>query len=162
MKNQITEKDQRFASIFSTVMILLFLAYFIIISIQISNDLNPPCRKSGCERLRVEGSEYCYVHEKPKQTKYSSSTYSSNHYSSKKYSSSNSSNKNSSTNKSSSSSSYSNSTKKGTTTTTNPYQSYDDGYDDVYDGDYDSERYATDWEYADGVDDALDELDEDW
>ena len=45
--------------------------------------------------------------------------------------------------------------------------SYDAGYDDVYDnGDYDYDRYDRDGEYADGVDDALedyyDEYGEDW
>lgn len=75
-------------------------------------------------------------------------------------------------------SSYNSSTKKNTTVTsstkknntgtsstkkTNPYNSYDDGYDDVYmDGDYDYDRYYKDSDYADGVDDAMDDLDEDW
>lgn len=45
----------------------------------------------------------------------------------------------------------------------NSYKAYDDGYDDVYmDGDYDYERYAHDWDYADGVDDAMDEFEEEW
>ena len=40
---------------------------------------------------------------------------------------------------------------------------YDDGYDDIYiDGDYDYDRYDRDSDYADGVDDAMDEFDEDW
>lgn len=44
----------------------------------------------------------------------------------------------------------------------NPYKSYDDGFEDVYDGDdYDWDRYKKDPGYADGVDDALDEMDED-
>ena len=43
------------------------------------------------------------------------------------------------------------------------YDGYDDGYDDVYmDGDYDYDRYDRDPDYADGVDDALDEFDGDW
>ena len=43
------------------------------------------------------------------------------------------------------------------------YDSYDDGYDAIYmDGDYDYDRYEYDSEYADGVDDAMDELGEDW
>ncbi len=42
------------------------------------------------------------------------------------------------------------------------YKSYDSGYDDVYDGDYDDQRYKTDLEYANGVDDAIDELGDDW
>ena len=41
--------------------------------------------------------------------------------------------------------------------------SYDDGYDDIYmDGDYDYDRYDRDSDYADGVDDAMDEYGEDW
>ena len=41
--------------------------------------------------------------------------------------------------------------------------SYDEGYDDIYmDGDYDYDRYDRDSDYADGVDDAMDEFDEDW
>ena len=31
-----------------------------------------------------------------------------------------------------------------------------------YDGDYDYDRYDRDSDYADGVDDAMDEFDEDW
>ena len=39
------------------------------------------------------------------------------------------------------------------------YNSYDDGYDSIYDdGDYDDYRYDRDSDYADGVDDAMDEL----
>lgn len=75
-------------------------------------------------------------------------------------------------------SSYNSSTKKNTTGTSstnknttgtssskknNPYNSYDDGYDDIYmDDDYDYDRYYKDSDYADGVDDAMDDLDEDW
>lgn len=41
--------------------------------------------------------------------------------------------------------------------------SYDKGYDDIYmDGDYDWDRYNSDPDYADGVDDAMDEFDEEW
>lgn len=52
-------------------------------------------------------------------------------------------------------------------TSGNPYKSYDDGYDDVYmDGDYDDDRYNRDSDYADGVDDAIEddyeEGDGDW
>ena len=45
----------------------------------------------------------------------------------------------------------------------NQYASYDSGYDSIYDdGDYDWNRYQKDKDYADGVDDAMEELDEDW
>lgn len=41
------------------------------------------------------------------------------------------------------------------------YRSYDRGYDDVYnDYDYDWDRYRSDSDYADGVDDAME--DDDW
>ena len=56
-----------------------------------------------------------------------------------------------------------NNTRTSSTKKTNPYNSYDDGYDDIYmDGDYDYDRYYKDRDYADGVDDAMDDLDEDW
>ena len=45
----------------------------------------------------------------------------------------------------------------------NPHESYDEGYDDVYMDDvYDDDRYNSDSDYADGVNDAMDELGEDW
>ena len=50
--------------------------------------------------------------------------------------------------------------KTNTGTKKNSYKSYDDGYDAVYDDDdYDYDRYNRDPDYADGVDDALDDLD---
>ena len=59
--------------------------------------------------------------------------------------------------------SYSSGTKKSATTKKSTYDSYDDGYDDIYmDGDYDYDRYDRDSDYADGVDDAMDEYGEDW
>ena len=43
------------------------------------------------------------------------------------------------------------------------YDSYDDGYDDVYYNEwYDENRYRTDWDYMSGVDDAMEDLGEDW
>lgn len=40
---------------------------------------------------------------------------------------------------------------------------YDDGYDDVYfDGEYDTDRYDSDLDYMDGVDDAMDDIGEYW
>lgn len=58
--------------------------------------------------------------------------------------------------------SYSNHTKKNSSGK-KTYDSYDEGYDDIYmDGDYDYDRYDSDSDYADGVDDAMDETGEDW
>lgn len=94
---------------------------------------------------------------------YSHSRYSSS-YSTKSTTGSGSS-YNSSTKKNTTGTSNTNKNTTGTSSTkkTNPYNSYDDGYDDIYmDGDYDYDRYYKDSDYADGVDDAMDDLDEDW
>ena len=119
----------------------------------------PKCIKAGCDNKQASGSSYCYLH-KPytgSNTSHSSSSY-SNKLSGSTSKSSNS-NKSNSINKSS----YSSGTKKSTTTKKSTYDSYDDGYDDIYmDGDYDYDRYDRDSDYADGVDDAMDEYGEDW
>lgn len=102
----------------------------------------PRCIKTGCDNKQTRGSSYCYLHEPytGSSTSHSSSSYS---------------NKSNSTNKSS----YSSGIKKNTTTSRSTYDSYDDIY---MDGDYDYDRYDRDSDYADGVDDAMDELGEDW
>ena len=100
----------------------------------------PRCIKTGCDNKQTRGSSYCYLHEPYTG---SSTSHSSSSYSNK--------------------SSYSSGIKKNTTTSRSTYDSYDDGYDDIYmDGDYDCDRYDRDSDYADGVDDAMDELGEDW
>lgn len=144
---------------------------FFIVSIGDANE--PKCIKSGCDNNQSPGSSYCYLH---KPYKRSSSTYGSSSYSKKTTESttksnsvnnSNYSNKSNTTSKSYSNSTtkkktYSNTTNKGTTKKKS-YESYDDGYDDIdMDGDYDYDRYKYDSDYADGVDDAMDEFEEDW
>lgn len=136
------------------------------------------CIETGCRRRQEEGSFYCQKHQYLKestteaattpaptipttaapattQTTKKSTTYktykpktttapTTSAYSSKK--------------KSSSSSSSSSKKKKKTYVDT-----YDDGYNDVYmNEEYDDERYRTDEDYALGVDDAMDEMGEDW
>lgn len=135
-------------------------ALFVIGSIGEASE--PKCIKSGCDNKQASGSSYCYLH-KPytgSSTSHSSSSYSNKSSSStSKSSTSNSSSSSSYNSKSNSTnkSSYSSGTKKST------YDSYDDGYDDIYmDGDYDYDRYDRDSDYADGVDDAMDEYGEDW
>ena len=128
----------------------------------------PKCIKAGCDNKQASGSSYCYLHKSytGSRTSNSSSTHSNKSSSSNSKSSASSSgssssynNKSNSTNKSS----YSSGTKKNTKTKKSTYDSYDDGYDDIYmDGDYDYDRYNRDRDYADGVDDAMDELGEDW
>lgn len=142
---------------------------------------DPECEESGCHNKPAPDSRYCYSHSlahgysthgssssggssyggSSGSSSYSSSPYSDlyyNGYTSRpakststpySYSSSRSDSK--------SSSSYSSSSKKKTY----KYDSYDDGYDDIYmDGDYDDDRYNRDSDYAEGVDDAIDELEE--
>lgn len=145
---------------------------FVIDSIGEANE--PKCIKAGCDNQQASGSSYCYRH-KPctgRNASHRSSSYSTKSTGSKssgttsKSSTSSSGTSSSYHNKSNStnnSSSYSSGTKKITTTTKNTYDSYDDGYEDIYmDGDYDYERYDRDSDYADGVDDAMDEFEEDW
>ncbi len=151
------------------VMFLLVIGVFAIIGV-ISNSSESKCIEYGCNNRQASGSSYCSIH-KPydKNSSYGSSSYSSkttsypsdtsskstyNSYSGNSYTTDSSSystvTPNSTTQKSSSSKSYT-------------YNSYDDGYDDIYmDGDYDYDRYDSDSDYADGVDDAMDEFGEDW
>lgn len=127
-------------------------------------DKSTKCIVRGCDNYRTTyEDEYCYLHKvsNNKSSSNSSESFSTKSSTSTSESSSKSSSGSSSySNKSTtnSNSSYSNETKKSS-----PYQSYDDGYDDIYmDDDYDDERYKSDKDYAGGVDDAMDEFDEDW
>ena len=134
--------------------------FFVIIGVlfaigSIGEASEPKCIKAGCDNKQASGSSYCYLH---KPYTGSSSSHSSSSYSNKSSSSSSSSSHNNKSTAGSNASSYNSSTKKS-----NTYDSYDDGYDDIYmDGDYDYVRYDRDSDYADGVDDAMDEFDEDW
>ena len=128
----------------------------------------PKCIEAGCDNKQASGSCYYYLH---KPYTGSGKLHSSPSYSNKssdstsKSSTSNSGSSSSYSNKSNSTNkpSYSSGTKKSTTTKKSTYDSYDDGYDDIYmDGDYDYDRYDRDSDYADGVDDAMDEDEEDW
>ena len=143
---------------------LVVIGIFYIIG-AISEASEPKCIKSGCDNKQATNSSYCYLH---KPYTGSSSSHSSSSYSNKSTSSSSSSSHNNKSTAGSNASSYNSSTKKSSTGTSgskksNTYDSYDDGYDDIYmDGDYDYDRYDSDSDYADGVDDAMDEFDEDW
>ena len=119
------------------------------------NSYNPyetKCVEAGCNNDRVEGSIYCKEHKPSEKdtteetTKETTTYYYHNSSSSKKKSSSSTGGYSSYSSGSSSSS---------------PYKSYDEGYEAVYDDDdYDWDRYNSDSDYAEGVDDALDELDD--
>lgn len=132
----------------------------------------PKCAKAGCNNERSSGSVYCFLH-KP----YENSSY-KNSYSSTTRSATESTTE--VTTKTIERATTSVTTREEPTTRAwkdngsyknntsgNPYKSYDDGYDDVYmDGDYDDDRYNSDSDYADGVDDAIEddyeEGDGDW
>ena len=135
-------------------------SFYVIVAIGEASE--PKCIKSGCDNNQASNSSYCYLHKPYSGSSYSygSSSYSNKLYGSTSKSSTSGSgsdssynNKSNSTNKSS----YSSSAKKSTTKK-NTYDSYDDVY---MDGDYDYDRYDKDSDYADGVDDAIDEFDED-
>lgn len=114
------------------------------------------CAKYGCDRTVSGSGSYCYVHD----------TYRSSSYKNSGSSYSSSSSSSSSSSKSSSGSSTSSSTKKSSSSSSSKksssssWSSYDEGYDAVYeDDDYDWDRYWSDSDYADGVDDAMEDMD---
>ena len=135
------------------------------------------CSKPGCDNDAKEGSSYCWLHDHDTY-RYSSgkSTYGSGSSTSSTKSSSSA----SGSSKDSGSVASSGITAKSSTTGTSSKKtyssgsssskknhssmdSYDDGYNAVYeDDDYDEDRYRTDDDYAAGVDDAMEDEDEDW
>ena len=136
----------------SAVIFLIIIGILYVIG-SVGEASEPKCINAGCNNKQASGSNYCYLHESSgsRYSSYGSSTYHS------KSSDSSSAGNSESTNRSYSSDTKKNSSGKRT------YDSYDDGYDDIYmDGDYDYDRYDSDSDYADGVDDAMDETGEDW
>lgn len=139
------------------------------------NSYNPyetKCVEAGCNNDRVEGSIYCKEHKPSEKDTTEETTKETTTYS--YHNSSSSSSYSNSSSSYGGSSSYSSSTKKKSSSSTggyssyssgsyssSPYKSYDEGYEAVYDDDdYDWDRYNSDSDYAEGVDDALDELDD--
>lgn len=145
------------------------------------NSYNPyakKCVEAGCNNERVEGSIYCKDHKPSEKytelddclhdmvedtteetTKETTTYFYHNSNSSNSYGGSSS--YSSSTKKKSSSSTGGYSSYSSGSYSSSPYKSYDEGYEAVYDDDdYDWDRYNSDSDYADGVDDALDELDD--
>ena len=133
------------------------------------NSYNPyetKCVEAGCNNDRVEGSIYCKEHkpsekDTTEETTKETTTYSYHNSSSSSSYSNSSSSYSSSTKKKSSSSTGGYSSYSSGSSSSSPYKSYDEGYEAVYDDDdYDWDRYNSDSDYAEGVDDALDELDD--
>lgn len=127
---------------------------FLLIFGFINDATEPKCIKGGCDNKRAEGSSYCYLHKSysgSSSHKSKTSSYSNSRGSSSSTSSSTT---------SSTSGSKSSTSSKNSKYSSGSYSSYDDGYEDVYENDdYDWDRYYSDDDYADGVDDAMDELD---
>ena len=163
-------------NLFNKMLVVLFAAVGIsIFSAVIAMAGESRCIRSGCNNRQSSGSSYCYLHKpytgsslSQKNSSYSSKKTwgSSSKSSSGSLSGSSYRNKSKTTAKSTYKSSCGSSMKKSTATkksTYSAYDSYDDGYDDIYmDGDYDYDRYDRDRDYADGVDDAMDECGGDW
>jgi len=113
------------------------------------------CSCSDCYRRREKGSSYCSVHTCDSKDCYKKAT-SEN----EKYCDSHTPKKveEKTTYKKSTTSKKTNSSKKSIKSSA--WKSYDEGYEDVYDNDdYDWDRYWSDSEYADGVDDAMEDMD---
>ena len=141
---------------------------------------NHKCAVYDCNNRCASNDKYCSTHKgstakkklvNGKEVKDTSGSFSSSSKSKGKSSSSKSSSSKSSSSKSSSSksgtykssSSKSSSSKKKSSSSKKSYgyNSYDEGYEDIWlNDDYDWDRYYRDSDYADGVDDAME--DEDW
>lgn len=125
----------------------LIILNIVIICIPTSNSTKA-CMYINCHEKKEIGSDYCKAHQK---YNYRSRSYKSSPYKSSSGSSSSN----------GSSSSYGSSSSSKKYSSDNTWKSYDKGYEDVYfDDDYDLKRYNSDPDYADGVDDAME--DEEW
>lgn len=146
----------------TVILVLMVIGIFLLVGMICDESAKNKCILKGCDNKRAPGSSYCYLHKSYGKTSSGSYTKSSGIKSSgSSYSGSKT--KTSSSSYSGSKTKTSDSTYSGSSKKSSYYDSYDDGYDDVYmDGDYDYDRYDRDPDYADGVDDALDEFDGDW
>ena len=134
----------------TVILVLMVIGIFLLVGMICDESAKNKCILKGCDNKRAPGSSYCYLHKSYGTTSSGSYTKSSGIISS-------------SSSYSGSKTKTSGSTYSGSSKKSSYYDSYDDGYDDVYmDGDYDYDRYDRDPDYADGVDDALDEFDGDW
>ncbi len=150
--------------------ILVFVVLDVILKIMGVGE-DPKCASSGCDETVAFEGDYCSLHDykNDSDTKHSyESSSSSSSYTSGSHTTSNNSNNSytsgSHATSSSPTSSYKPSSSSNHYNSSSYNDSYDDGYDDVYmDDDYDWDRYYEDDDYAEGVDDALDDMEDgDW
>ncbi len=139
---------------------VVFVICFLLV-LAIIGSSGPKCSMSGCDKDQKEGSRYCYLHDMSYRS-YGNPDYNAVYENAQKRRESKTTSYSSGSSTSGSPSGTSK-TNKSTTTkkkTYSTYDSYDAGYEDVYENDdYDWDRYYSDDDYADGVDDAMDELD---
>lgn len=127
--------------------LLMTLGTLLIIGMIISAG-EPKCSMSSCDNDAKDDSRYCYLHDMSYRI-YGNPDYHEVYRKSK--SNSNSANVTSSPKANS---------KSGSSENSSSYDSYDAGYEDIcFDDDYDQDRYNSDPDYANGVDDAMDEVD---
>lgn len=166
------------------IVVTIVIIFVILAMMPNEEESKPKCSKVGCDNKQIPGRHFCYDHIPVREyttlysypadsdsensveeintiedtTKFSDVNDIKAQETIKQYSST--------TKAQEKNKSYSNTSNKntyGNSTTKKTYESYDDGYDDIYmDGDYDDDRYNSDSDYADGVDDAMDEFEEDW
>lgn len=142
------------------IIALVVIVLYIIGAASLANE--PKCIKSGCDNKQASGSSYCYLH-KPYKRNNGYSNNSDNSYSHSATTEITKSKYNNTSSGSTVSATTESSYKHSSSSTGSPYKSYDDGYDAIYDDDdYDWDRYNSDPDYADGVDDAMDEMGDDW
>lgn len=147
------KNDDTLAGFVAFVIVMFVIMVGVAFSSSKEEEYKSNCIRSGCDRKCVYGSCYCSFH-KPSSSSKKYNTNSGSGSSSYKPSSSSSSSSGSSNKPSSSSSSSS---------AYDSHKDYDDGYNDIYeDGDYDWDRYQEDDDYASGVDDAMDDCEDEF
>ena len=133
--------------------ILAFLGFvwffgIIIVAIGSSNSKHTTCLHAGCDNEARSHSSYCFLHDSSSRHTYSSDS------------------SNTTSSETSSDSSYTGSSASAKTYSSSEVSSdyedacsaYSDGYDDIdMQQDYDEDRYEKDSDYAEGVDDAMDD-----
>lgn len=134
-----------------------FVCFFgiIIVAIGSSNSKHTICLHAGCDNEARSHSSYCFLHDSSSRHTYSSdssNTTSSETSSDSSYTGSSA----GSTSSSASAKTYSSS--EGSSDYEDACSAYSDGYDDIdMQQDYDEDRYEKDSDYAEGVDDAMDD-----
>ena len=138
----------------NAISLLICLAVFLVPVIMIGIMVSSACDFGGCRSAKTPGSRYCEYHTRIMEKDNKSTVV----YTPVRSSTGNKGN--SSTGKKGNSSMGKKSSSSGNTS---KGRDYDDGYEDVFmKGDYDVDKYYSSWDYADGVDDALEDEMMDW